>query len=826
MSMEDLLQKRIEQLEAGTPLEACLADLPHEEVELLELVAALREIPHPQRNAQTTAGQRAQFVGQIPSVSPLARARARAGAVWNWLRPRPVFAGAVATLAVGALVLLVALLVLRSPSPDGDVTQVQVTEPSAQEAVAQDLASEPSVVAAVVQEPTREGVAEAPVTQEPAADSSEATLPESAALPEFQAFLPVLVGFIDPDPSWAALQEVRGLVEVQDSDGSWRVAASGGPVRAGQRLRTGELSSALLAFYDGSQARLGPNTELAVDELDARVAGGARIVSLTQWSGDTEHTVAPAQYGGSRYEVNTPAGSGVAKGTVFRVRVTAHRAAHFSVDEGVVAVTGQEVTVNVGAGQTTTVDTGQPPEEPTFRITGEGEVTAIGSTWTIAGHLFETHDGTVIVGNPQVGDWVFVEGRLLADGTQVADWIQLLRRSPLNRFTITGPVGAIGATEWTVAGQVILVDDETDIDADIVVDDLVSVEGVILDDGSLLAQEIHRIDEAPGQPFAFTGVVQAIADETWTISGVTVSIDNETVIDQGIVLGDIVEVQGLILDDDTWLAQVIELAEPVASDFEFTGVVDSIDPWMVAGISFETDEWTEIEADIQVGDLVRVEGQILADGTWLASQIALLDDDGDQLSLVFVGVVDSTDPWQVSGLPLAVDDQTVIDADIVVGDLVRVSVSIMPDGTWLATSIERLEVDGDLQGCLTLTAVVLDVGDNWIEVPNWPTIDLNGVTIVGQLQVGSVVLMQVCVGADGTIDIVTIIVIHQPAPVVPPGPGPQPPGPPPPEPPPSHGEERVTICHKPGTPAEQTLTVSQSALDGHLGHGDTQGPCP
>ena len=36
----------------------------------------------------------------------------------------------------------------------------------------------------------------------------------------------------------------------------------------------------------------------------------------------------------------------------------------------------------------------------------------------------------------------------------------------------------------------------------------------------------------------------------------------------------------------------------------------------------------------------------------------------------------------------------------------------------------------------------------------------------------------------------------------------------------------VTICHRPGTPAEKTMTLPGSALSGHLGHGDTIGPCP
>jgi hypothetical protein len=35
----------------------------------------------------------------------------------------------------------------------------------------------------------------------------------------------------------------------------------------------------------------------------------------------------------------------------------------------------------------------------------------------------------------------------------------------------------------------------------------------------------------------------------------------------------------------------------------------------------------------------------------------------------------------------------------------------------------------------------------------------------------------------------------------------------------------VTICHKPGTPAQKTLTIPAQALNGHLGHGDTIGSC-
>lgn len=40
----------------------------------------------------------------------------------------------------------------------------------------------------------------------------------------------------------------------------------------------------------------------------------------------------------------------------------------------------------------------------------------------------------------------------------------------------------------------------------------------------------------------------------------------------------------------------------------------------------------------------------------------------------------------------------------------------------------------------------------------------------------------------------------------------------------NHG--KITICHKPGTPAQKTLSIPPAALQGHIGHGDDIGACP
>jgi hypothetical protein len=42
---------------------------------------------------------------------------------------------------------------------------------------------------------------------------------------------------------------------------------------------------------------------------------------------------------------------------------------------------------------------------------------------------------------------------------------------------------------------------------------------------------------------------------------------------------------------------------------------------------------------------------------------------------------------------------------------------------------------------------------------------------------------------------------------------------------PGGGHTPVTICHKPGTPAEHTITVDDDAVPAHLDHGDYLGPC-
>jgi len=615
----------------------------------------------------------------------------------------------------------------------------------------------------------------------------------------------------------AKVVPVHGLVEIQGAGGEWTVLNQESLIEPGQTVRTGELSQAQLIFYDGSQTSLGPNSEVSVDKLDFREEDQRRVVELTQQAGESTHDVAHSSNKGSLYAVHTPAGTGVAKGTQFSVSVTPDQATRFNVLEGVVAVTGMEETTQVEAGQATIIVIGQSPSDPALFITGEGVVTQTGDVWVIAGQTFNLHPATVVVGNPQVGDIVFVEGRQNADGTRLADFILLVRKSPTNDFTLTGEVTEIGETAWTVSGQSVTITDTTNIEAGIMEGNQVRVEGIILESGELLAEKITLLSQESGLPFEFEGVVQEINTDHWLISGVEIGVYTGTMIQAGLVVSDLVQVTGRIQEDGTWLADQIKLALDETRSFEITGPLESMSPWKVAGITFETRDWTEISENLQEGELVRVEGQIQPDGTWLAFEIQRVVDLPYPF-FVLVGRVISIDPWVVNGIPLNVTEDTIIIGDIIPGTLVRVEINILPDGSWQVLRIISLEDFGHVPVCMHVFATVVSVDGNIVHLLGWPDVTWNGSVSEegdedsedGELTPNSLIQIYLCIDEEGNITIVYITLVTPGNPEVQP---------------PLEGE-KVAVCHKPGhKKGGHTLIIGAPAVPAHLAHGDTLGAC-
>lgn len=253
---------------------------------------------------------------------------------------------------------------------------------------------------------------------------------------------------------------------------------------------------------------------------------------------------------------------------------------------------------------------------------------------------------------------------------------------------------------------------------------------------------------------------------------------------------------------------------PIAGDsyFDVTAKLESIDPWIVAGITLETNDSTQIEDGLQVSDLVRAQGFILEDGTWLANSIERAEEQIDPI-IILIGKVDSVDPWVVDGIQLNVTEDTDIQGTITPGMFVRVEILLSPDGTWEVLSIVPLGEPEEDADCVTVVVTIIGVEGNEIQLSDWSTITLGeDIEIEGGIEVLStnqVVLAVVCPSEDEQIIIVQIIVLDNGD-----------------ERTSGEGGEKVLVCHKPDKKGGHTLSISSSAVPAHLAHGDTLGPCP
>ncbi|NUM45203.1 MAG: FecR domain-containing protein [Anaerolineales bacterium] len=788
MEEEILFQENLERLEAGEAFETVLEGVTEEQAAQLRLVQQIRAVSQFAREPQVVANQHQHIMhlwkqnqeGRFQARSE-ARSEAHSEARPKMRLPTPFLKW---LLPIGAAMLLcMAVFCITT----GTVFLLSRGNGVAEVTPDREIVKAP--------EGTPPGETTPPITTPSPNDPSPVGTPQS---PTAEAFPPLIVPEKTPPvvsaPHVAVLKAVNGLVQIQQPDNSWLTVETA-EIQAGQTFRTWVASSAELYFFDGSVVTLAANTRLTLEVLNAPL-DGPREITLFQPYGETSHTVAPGS--AASYAVRTPSAFGTAKGTIFQVVVNEDKSSDFSVVEGIVDVTGNTNTVQLYTGEMTSVAQHAEPSEPVFWITGEGEVSQMGEVWVIGGVPFQTQTGTIIIGEPQIGDLVSVRGRLLPDGTRLADRIALLAPAPHDQFRLTGLVEQIGAESWAISGQEIRVNETTYFDPGIETGSRVLVTGIIREGGVLFATHITLLEEEAR--FEFTGLVEHIEDRAWTIAGVPITTDQTTEITGDPVVGDLVKVEGQILTDGTWLASEIKKVSET-NRFAFTGTVQSIVPWVVSGIFFEVNEFTFITPGITVGSQVRVEGRILEDGTWLATSIQLLDDAN---TLVFIGIVDSIAPWMVNGLALTVDENTVFIGDIAVASLVRVAVLIQPDGAWLALRMELIEV-GPVVGCIEFADVVFDITRETITLATGLVIPRAIADIEGDLQTGSQVLVKLCFGPENEMVYAFILVIGEP---LPPRPTPTPTLPPRPTPlptviPPPSGGGSLTI-----TENDQTISFN------------------
>ena len=115
--------------------------------------------------------------------------------------------------------------------------------------------------------------------------------------------------------------------------------------------------------------------------------------------------------------------------------------------------------------------------------------------------------------------------------------------------------------------------------------------------------------------------------DPWMVTGNTFGTREWTQIDEELEAGDPVRVEGVILEDATWLASSIELVEePTSPMIALVGKVTSINPWIVNGIALNLTSDTLISEGIEPEMIVRVEILLLEDGIWEVLSIVALSD--------------------------------------------------------------------------------------------------------------------------------------------------------------------------------------------------------
>lgn len=297
----------------------------------------------------------------------------------------------------------------------------------------------------------------------------------------------------------AIVKSLNGTIEAgtMSRPGEWHALKQGAKIHSGDQVRTGTQSTAIIEFSDGSQAILGPQSFVVFDTIEDQA--DEINVTMTQKLGRSSHRVVPFLDNLGTYIVDTPSGTASVKGTEFSVDVFDTGTSRFAVDRGEVLVTGSSQEVRVSAGQVTDVDPGEEPESPTYQFSLQGSIGEKNPTnWMIAGLRIEISAETYILGNPVIGDQVYVSGRILGDDLWLADQIVPVGGEAISN--ITGVVEEIGSPYWQISGVTFLVTEDTLVSEGVENETPVKVIFSILDTGEWLALSITSLKEESIEP--------------------------------------------------------------------------------------------------------------------------------------------------------------------------------------------------------------------------------------------------------------------------------------------------------------------------------------
>jgi len=146
---------------------------------------------------------------------------------------------------------------------------------------------------------------------------------------------------------------------------------------------------------------------------------------------------------------------------------------------------------------------------------------------------------------------------------------------------------------------------------------------------------------------------------------------------------------------------------PAGDEQEFVGTLDSTDgqTWVIDGVAYPLASGGEVKGTLVAGDLVKVHLITLSDGTVAIREIELAesddqnedegDDDGAEFEIV--GTLDSVsgDTYVIDGVAYTLGANAEVKGSPVPGDMVKVHLVTLADGTTVIREIEPLSSSDD-----------------------------------------------------------------------------------------------------------------------------------
>lgn len=333
-----------------------------------------------------------------------------------------------------------------------------------------------------------------------------------------------------------------------------------------------------------------------------------------------------------------------------------------------------------------------------------GSVRFVGRLTERSGDLWQV-EGVPLLVSPRAevdeglsaGEFLEIQGELQTDGWILAHVIRSAG------YHLSGTIERAGDGQWRIGGQDLVVLADSQVEAGLSEGDRASVT-VRLADGTSVVSSIKHLPAATGEPPPPVPTATATARPPSPTSTPSPPSTRQ--------LGG---------DDDQ---------DESEERLELVGSVERIEPtrWRVDGFWYTLTEDSEIEGEIAIGSLVRVEALIRGDGLRIVEEIEQLapqptasaqmtptasalpteegeeeadqeeekeeeDDeegeDGEEVS--FTGQIEAmaADNWVIGGRTVHLTSDTEIDDDLQIGDEAEVRAQRQEDGSLLAEKIEQ-----------------------------------------------------------------------------------------------------------------------------------------